>query len=129
MECGQCFPSQPFVVLTVDQFVGHGGGPLERQKQDSHVYRKSGTLPLIFSEKSESSLHKRRSLRNCEIPRRVWVRLKLRGREEVKINPQVYTTQEGIEEIKIKPKVYITKKGIGEIKHNPEVHTTQEGIK
>ena len=28
MECGQCFPSQPFVVLTVDQFVGHGGGPL-----------------------------------------------------------------------------------------------------
>ena len=24
MECGQCFPSQPFVVLTVDQFVGHG---------------------------------------------------------------------------------------------------------
>ena len=57
MECGQCFPSQPFVVLTVDQFVGHGGGPLERQKQDSHVYRKTGT---------ESSAHKRRSLRNCE---------------------------------------------------------------
>ena len=26
----------PFVVLIVDQFVGHGGGPLERQKQDSH---------------------------------------------------------------------------------------------
>ena len=24
MECGQCFPSQSFVVLTVDQFVGHG---------------------------------------------------------------------------------------------------------
>ena len=48
MECGQCFPSQSFVVLTVDQFVGHGGGPLERQKQDSHDYRKTGTLPLIF---------------------------------------------------------------------------------
>ena len=48
MECNQYFPSQPFVVLTVDQFVGHGGGPLERQKQDSHVYRKTGTLPLIF---------------------------------------------------------------------------------
>ena len=60
-------PSQPFVVLTVDQFVGHGDGPLERQKQDSHFYRKSGTLPLIqFSEKSESSLHKLRSLRNFE---------------------------------------------------------------
>ena len=33
---------QPFVVLTVDQFVGRGGGPLERQKQDSHVNRKTG---------------------------------------------------------------------------------------
>ena len=33
---------------TFDQFVGHSGGPLERQKQDSHVYRKTGTLPLIF---------------------------------------------------------------------------------
>ena len=31
MECGQCFPSQPFVVLTVDQFVGQGGGSLERR--------------------------------------------------------------------------------------------------
>ena len=30
------FPSQSFVVLTIDQFVGRGGGPLERQKQDSH---------------------------------------------------------------------------------------------
>ena len=66
MECDQLFPSQPFVVLTVDQFVGCGGDPLERQKQDSHVYRKTGTLLLIFSEKSESSLHKRRSPRNCE---------------------------------------------------------------
>ena len=44
MECGQCSPSQPFVVLTVDQFVGHGCDPLERQKQDSRVYRKTGTL-------------------------------------------------------------------------------------
>ena len=24
MECNQCFPSQPFLMLTVDQFVGHG---------------------------------------------------------------------------------------------------------
>ena len=48
MECNQYFPSQPFVVLTVDQFVGRGGGPLERQKQDSHVNRKTGTLPPIF---------------------------------------------------------------------------------
>ena len=49
MECSpQCFPSQPFIVLTVDQFVGHGDGPLERQKQDSHVYRKTVSLPLNF---------------------------------------------------------------------------------
>ena len=39
---------QPFAVLTVDQFFGRGGGPLERQKQDNHVYRKTGTLSLIF---------------------------------------------------------------------------------
>ena len=55
MECNQCFPPQPFVVLTVDQFVRHGGGPLQIQKQDSHVYRKIGILPLDFSEKSKSS--------------------------------------------------------------------------
>ena len=30
-------------VFLIDQFVGHGGGPLEQQKQDSHVYRKTGT--------------------------------------------------------------------------------------
>ena len=24
MKCDQCFPSQPFVMLTVHQFVGHG---------------------------------------------------------------------------------------------------------
>ena len=66
MECGKCSPSRPFVVLPVDRFVGHGGSPLERQKQVSRVYRKTGTLPLIFRKKSESSLHKRRSLRNCE---------------------------------------------------------------
>ena len=48
MECRQCFPSQSFVVLTIDQFVGRADGPLERQKQGSHVYRKTGTLPLNF---------------------------------------------------------------------------------
>ena len=48
MECCQCFPSQLFVVLTVYQFVGQGGKPLERQKQDSHVHRETGILPLIF---------------------------------------------------------------------------------
>ena len=48
MECGWSFPSQPFVVLTVDKFVGHDGSLLEQQKHDSHVNRKTGTLPLIF---------------------------------------------------------------------------------
>ena len=43
------------------QFVGHGSGPLERQRQDSHVYRKTGTLPLIF-RKNQS----RHYIRNCE---------------------------------------------------------------
>ena len=42
------FPSQPFAVLAVDQSVGHGGDLLQRQKQDSHVYRKTCTLPLMF---------------------------------------------------------------------------------
>ena len=32
MECDRYFPSMPFVVLTVDQFVGHSGGPPGRQK-------------------------------------------------------------------------------------------------
>ena len=33
-----------FVVLTVDQFVERGDGPFELQKQDSHVFRKTGTF-------------------------------------------------------------------------------------
>ena len=36
------------MVPTVDRFVGRGGSLRERQKQDSHFYRKSDTLPLIF---------------------------------------------------------------------------------
>ena len=55
MECD--FSFVPFLVLTVDQFVGRSGSPLERQKEDSQVYREAGTLPL----------HIRRSLRNCSI--------------------------------------------------------------
>ena len=47
MECDRYLPSEPFVVLTVDQFVGHGGSSLERQRQDGHFYRKTGALPLI----------------------------------------------------------------------------------
>ena len=42
--------SQSFIVLTVDQFVGHGGGLLEQQTQDSHIYCQTDTLPLIFQK-------------------------------------------------------------------------------
>ena len=39
MEFYHYFPSVTFVVMTVDQFVGRDDGPLEQQKQDSHVCR------------------------------------------------------------------------------------------
>ena len=61
-------PSETFVVLTADQFVGRDDGLLQQQRQDSHVCRKIRTFPLILrrnQEKSESSLQRRRSLRNC----------------------------------------------------------------
>ena len=45
--CGHSFPFVTFIVLTVDQFVERGDGPLESQKQDSHVFRRTGTFPLI----------------------------------------------------------------------------------
>ena len=31
-----CFPSQPFLVLTVDQFIRHGGGPLDGMEFLTH---------------------------------------------------------------------------------------------
>ena len=36
--------------------------------------------------------------------------------QEIKNNPQVYTTQEGIEEIKNNPQVHTTQEGMQEIK-------------
>ena len=39
--------------------------------------------------------------------------------EEIKNNPQAYTTQEGIKEIKNKPQVYTSQEGIEEIKKKP----------
>ena len=59
-ECDQYFPSQSFVMLTVDQLVGRSGGPLEKQKLDSHVYRKTSTLPLIC-QKNQSRVFSWRS--------------------------------------------------------------------
>ena len=37
------------------------------------------------------------------------------GKEEVKNNTQIYTTQEGIEQIKYKPRVYTSQEGLEEI--------------
>ena len=48
--------------------------------------------------------------------------------KEIKSNPQVYTTQEGVKEIKSNPRVYTTQEGLKKIKSNPQVYTTQEGI-
>ena len=51
------------------------------------------------------------------------------GIGEIKNNPQqVYTTQEGMQETKNNPQVYTTQEGIEEIKNNPQVFTTQEGM-
>ena len=57
MEFYHYFPSVTFVVLTVDQFVRHDDGPLEQQKQDSHVCQRNCTFPLIL-RKNESHLLK-----------------------------------------------------------------------
>ena len=51
------FPSETFVVLTADQFVGRGDAPLEQQKQDSYVCRRNRLFPLIL-RKNQSPHHK-----------------------------------------------------------------------
>ena len=48
--------------------------------------------------------------------------------QDIKNNPRVYTTQEGIGDIKYNPQVYTTQEVIGETKYNPQVYLTQEGI-
>ena len=48
MEFDYYSPYETFVVLTADQFVGRDDGPLDQQKQDSHVCRRNGTFPLIL---------------------------------------------------------------------------------
>ena len=55
MEFYYYSPSETFVALTGDQFVGHDDGPLEQQKQDSHVCRRNSHISSDFKEKSESS--------------------------------------------------------------------------
>ena len=44
-------------MLTTDQFVGHDDGPLEQQRQDSHVCRRNHTFPLILRT-NQSPHHK-----------------------------------------------------------------------
>ena len=48
MEFNYYSPSETFVVLTADQFIGRDDGLLEQQKEDSHVCRRNGTFPLIL---------------------------------------------------------------------------------
>ena len=57
--------------------------------------------------------------------------------QEIKNNPQVYTTQESKEEIlpkKVKDRLKVIfrytlpQEGVEEIKSNPKVNTTQEGM-
>ena len=48
MEFDYYSPSETFVVLTANKFVGRDDGLLEQQKQDSHVYRRNCTFPLIL---------------------------------------------------------------------------------
>ena len=57
MECDYYSPSETFVVLTADQFVGRDDGLLEQQKQDSHVCRRNGTFPPIL-RKNQSPHYK-----------------------------------------------------------------------
>ena len=57
MEFYYYSPSETFVVLTADQFVGRDDGLLEQQRQDSHVCRNTRTFPLIL-RKNQSSRYK-----------------------------------------------------------------------
>ena len=53
MEFDYYSPSETFVVLTADQFVGRDDGLLEQQKQDSHICRRNGTFPLTKATRSK----------------------------------------------------------------------------
>ena len=57
MEFYHYSPSETFVVLTADQFVGRDDSPLEQQRQDSHVCRRNRTFPLIL-RKNQSTHYK-----------------------------------------------------------------------
>ena len=50
MELYYYSPSETFVVLTADQFVGRDDGLLEHQRQDSHVCRNTRIFSPILSK-------------------------------------------------------------------------------
>ena len=67
MEFYHYFPSVTFVVLTADQFIGRNDGPLEQQKQDSHVCQRNRTFPLITTKTTKSKkLRKRMEFLTCD---------------------------------------------------------------
>ena len=57
MEFHYYSPSETFVVLTADQFVGRDDGLLEQQRQDSHICRRNRIFPLIL-RKNQSPPYK-----------------------------------------------------------------------
>ena len=57
MEFHYYSPSEMFVVLTANQFVGHSDGLLEQQRQDSHICQRNLTFPLIL-RKNQSPHYK-----------------------------------------------------------------------
>ena len=48
-------PSETFVLLTADHFVGSDDGLLQQKRQNGHVCRKTRTFPLIL--RKNQSLH------------------------------------------------------------------------
>ena len=52
MEFYYYSPSETFVVMTADQFVGRDDGLLEQQRQDIHVCRKKLHISSDLKEKS-----------------------------------------------------------------------------
>ena len=57
MEFDYYSPSETFVALTADQFVGRDDGLLEQQKQDSHVCRRNDTFPLILRKNQSPQIN------------------------------------------------------------------------
>ena len=61
MEFYYYSPSETFVVLTADHFVGRDDVLLQQQRKDSHV-SKNSLISSDFKEKSKPSLQRRRRM-------------------------------------------------------------------